>query len=381
MEYSLSGLIDYYLETAFRRKSKLKQETLTILTEYQANLDRELYENLNEVNFNPRSMKCDTEGSVDLETNFIQDDLVAFVKEKKSSITKRERLQCILEFWTYLHQHQQIPGNPVGEILKRGDKNIKALVLRLIPDSTTLRQVDLLKLIQDPDQYRTKQDLSDLLFVSLRTIESDLDAINKHQGLWQYVNFNRIRSWDSKTGAWEHDGHSQNEENYAFSLHPFFTVLPLDAIAGLLQGIEVLRKEKHPHLLAFDWLTIQLCDQLSPYARKRLEALGYDLPSANLRPVIVSEMAYNAETIERPLAHAFKSGDKLFVTWNEDDQSFTEKVRVVDYPQGETVLLDVDGKRMEIPKKNIAEVEALYPHFSRQGPVLRKYRPAEQEEK
>jgi hypothetical protein len=378
MALSLSELIDYYMKTALQRQSKKnRQDALATFQEYQRFIDQEFYEQLDDNNLITTIKKYDSNVSKGKEVNIIQNDLVQFVINGRSDESKRQRLQCILKFWIYLYEKKQIPVNPVGVTLERGEKNIDSLVLHLIPESTALRQVELLKLIQDPKNPRTKEELSDLLFVSTRTIEGDFKAINEHHDFWQYSRFNRIRSWDSQTGAWEHESNSTAEENYTYSLHPFFTVLPLDAIAGLLQGIEVLRKENYPHLLAFDWLTSQLCAQLSPYAKERLESLDFELTPANGNPVYVSEMEYNAEKIYRPLSHAFKSGDVIDVSWIEDGKTHSEKVRVKKYPHSDTVILEVEGKSIEVTIQNITEVKTLYPYRSRQGQVLRQYIPPE----
>lgn len=376
MTASLEFLIDSYIKTAYKRQPPKRQEAAAVLTAYQDYLyedseRKNFYEKLEESNLSLGITKYDSTISKGKEVNVIQDDLVQFLKTWRGDDKKRHHLQYILHFWTYLYDEKQIPINPVEETLKRGTKDIENLALRLIPESTALRQVELLKLIQDPIDPKSKEELSDLLFVNERTIENDFKAINEHQAFWQYSRFHTIRSWDCQTGVWEHDSNSPAEANYTYSLHPFFTVLPLDAIAGLLQGIETLRNENHPHLLAFDWLTDQLRAQLSPYARERLEALGFELAPADQPIERISEMAYNDETILRPLSHAFKAGEVLNIVWMEEGSMHTEKVKVKHYPVGKTVLLEREGQTFELPIEWITEVEALYPYRSRRKIVLR----------
>lgn len=359
MPLPLQELTEYYL--SLKILPHTKEDKQTILNGYREYLDQQYYSDLSEDKLRAVIRKYDTTSDTGKEINCIQNDIVSFIKTSNSADKKRELLAVILDFWCRLNDNGKIVINPVKGLMDLGDGSIKSILNRFIPESDELRRIELIKLIQDFKHPISKEELSDLFFVSVRTIEQDMEFINYNRGIWRYVRFNQLRSWDNQLGFWDYEGRSTRAYNSSFSLHPFFTVLPLDALVGLWKGIEDLKEQEHPHILAFEWLQQQITQQLTPYALERMERQELHIPK-DIQPVYIGEMEYNGNTIRRPLEHSFKAGDEVEIDWSVNSKKCTERGKVTRFPTKDTVILETqDADCVEIVIQNINEVRVHYP--------------------
>ena len=130
----------------------------------------------------------------------IRKDLLDFICSFKSSPAKQEALEAIMKFWAFLHSTDKIPLNPVEGM----DLDV--------PQSEESRRLKLIKLIQE--EPRAIEDLQYFLWVSKRTIQSDLEDLRQGKGLFPL-------KLEVKT--------KNNKVQYTCSVHPIYMAFNLTA--------------------------------------------------------------------------------------------------------------------------------------------------------
>lgn len=237
----------------------------------------------------------------------IRTDILQFICSLKSSPSKQDALEAIVKFWAFLHSTDKIPLNP----LERMDLNV--------PQSEESRRLKLIKSIQEEPQ--TLEKLKQLLWVSKRTIQSDLEDLRQGKGLFPL-------KLEVKT--------KNNKVQYSCSVHPIYMAFNLTALAELMMGVKQVLTSDVLYRKPFEMIEQQIWAQLTPYATQQLEKVLGNGPTYR-KPYsrFMTEDSYLEDNIHGNLVYSMKTESPILITYKQEKSMLYKRVYILELGHGD----------------------------------------------
>ncbi len=274
--------------------------------------------------------------SGDLDVPYIRTDLLKFICSLKSSPAKQDALDAVVKFWAFLHNTDKIPLNPL-EVMDL-----------IVPQSEESRRLKLIQSIQE--EPRTLEEMQQLLWVSKRTLQSDLKDLRQGKGLFPL-------ELKVKT--------KNNKVQYTCSVHPIFMAFNLTALAELMIGVKQVLTSDVLYRKPFEMIEQQIWTQLTPYAKQQLEkVLGngpiYSKPYSRF----MTEDCYLEDNVHGNLVYSMKAGKPILLTYKQEESMLYKLVYILDLGHGdkEYQFRDADsGEEFSLPFNRIVNAEGIRP--------------------
>ncbi|MBC2726967.1 hypothetical protein [Desulfosporosinus sp.] len=314
-------LLTTYLDRL--KNSTYKDTTTAVLGKYLSKIPSE-------------SLSVYFTNSGDLNVTCIKTDLLKFICSLKSSPAKQDALEAIVKFWAFLHSTNKIPLNPLEGL----DLNV--------PQSEESRRLKLIQSIQE--KPRTLEELKQVLWVSKRTIQSDLEDLRQGKGLFPL-------KLEVKT--------KNNKVQYTCSVHPIFMAFNLTALAELMMGVKQVLTSDVLYRKPFEMIEQQIWAQLTPYAKQQLEkVLGNGPTYSKPYSRFMTEDCYLEDNVHGNLVYSMKAGKPILITYKQEESTLYKLVYILDLGHGdkEYQFRDADsGEKFSLPFNRIVNAEGIRP--------------------
>lgn len=217
-----------------------------------------------------------------------------------------------------------------------------------MPQSEESRRLKLIKLIQE--EPLTIEDLQQFLWVSKRTIQSDLEDLRLGKGLFPL-------KLEIKT--------KNNKVQYSCSVHPIFMVFNLTALAELMIGVKQVLTSDVLYRKPFEMIEQQIWAQLTPYAKQQLEkVLGNGPTYSKPYSRFMTEELYLKDNIHGNLVYSMKAGMPILITYKQEQLTLYKRVYILDLGHGdkEYQFRDADsGEEFSLPFNKLINAEGIRP--------------------
>lgn len=266
----------------------------------------------------------------------LRSDLLGFICSLKSAPAKQDALEAIVKFWAFLHCTDKIPLNPFEGM----DLNV--------PQSEESRRLKLIKSIQE--EPRTLEELKQVLWVSKRTIQSDLEDLRQGKGLFPLA-------LEIKT--------KNNKVQYSCSVHPIFMAFNLTALAELMIGVKQVLTTDVLYRKPFEMIEQQIWAQLTPYAKQQLEkVLGNGPTYSKPYSRFMTEERYLEDNLHGNLVYSMKAEKPILITYKQEESTLYKRVYILDLGHGDKdyQFRDADsGEEFSLPFNKLIYAEGIRP--------------------